>query len=733
MGSGFIPHEFIPEGKDEYYLREEQANADQEKRSYRKLQEKEIAILEQQGNRADDWANVQVEVGFNASLVQRCSFFGKVRIGKLEELCFEFNDLRAPVGLYDSTIVSCDLGANVSIRNVGYLAFYRLEEEVILFNVEEMQTTNYAKFGNGVLKEGEDEKTRIWLELGNENGGRKVLPFEGMRAADAWMWSKYRDDEPLLSRFREMTERVVDNRRGYYGSVGRNTMIKNCRILKDVIVGEFAYLKGANKLKNLTICSEEQSQTQIGEGVELVNGIIHPGARVFYGVKAIRFVLGRNSSLKYGARLINSLLGENSTISCCEVLNSLLFPNHEQHHNNSFLTASTILGQSNIAAGATIGSNHNTRANDGELVAGRGFWPALCVNLKHNSRFASYTLLAKGSYPSEMNISLPFSLVSNDESENRLRVMPAYWFKYNMYALLRNVWKFKNRDTRKVKEQLFDFDYLAPDTIEEIFSAMRLLERWTAQAYWKNLGREKQHQSDNELILFGKSLLENSPRKVAELHVLAEGMENSNREVHVLKPHEAYTMYEDMVNYYCVRTLTNYMLENDIVSLEGLKTVLTGSKKKAWVNAGGQMMPLERLEQLKDKIRSGKISDWREVHSEYRHIYDHRERDTAEHAFSALLFINHISEHELDVRHWLSFIEQAEETLTRVEGQVRAERLKDYDNPFRKMVYETPEEMNAVLGGLEKDEFVQVAKDRVAYVRQQLERIRGFEQRSQSA
>ena len=108
--------------------------------------------------------------------------------------------------------------------------------------------------------------------------------------------------------------------------------------------------------------------------------------------------MASHSQLKYGARLINSYLGNNSTISCCEVLNSLIFPAHEQHHNNSFLCASLIMGQSNIAAGATIGSNHNSRGADGEIIAGRGFWPGLCVSLKHNSKFASFTILAKGGF-----------------------------------------------------------------------------------------------------------------------------------------------------------------------------------------------------------------------------------------------------------------------------------------------------------------------------------------------
>ena len=106
----------------------------------------------------------------------------------------------------------------------------------------------------------------------------------------------------------------------------------------------------------------------------------------------------------------------------------MIFPFHEQHHNSSFLIAATLLGQSNIAAGATIGSNHNSRSPDGEIIAGRGFWPGLCSDFKHNSKFASFTLVAKGSYENELNIMYPFSLVSKDNEGQKISIIPAYWF-----------------------------------------------------------------------------------------------------------------------------------------------------------------------------------------------------------------------------------------------------------------------------------------------------------------
>ena len=100
------------------------------------------------------------------------------------------------------------------------------------------------------------------------------------------------------------------------------------------------------------------------------------------------------------------------------MLNSLIFPAHEQHHNNSFLCAALVMGQSNIAAGATIGSNHNSRGADGEIILGRGFWPGLCVSLKHNSQFASFSILTKGDYPSELNVPIPFSLINQKNCSN---------------------------------------------------------------------------------------------------------------------------------------------------------------------------------------------------------------------------------------------------------------------------------------------------------------------------
>jgi len=702
LGYNFVSKEFIPKGKDEYYLRNIQNRSGIK---YRSLSGSEILKLEKNGNTCSDWTKVLIADPFDHNLIKNCSFFGLVRIGKLENVFLEYHDIRLQVGLYNSTIVSCDFGDNVVINNVNYMSHYIAGNEVMIVNVNELATSNHSKFGNGIIREGEKEDVRIWLEVCNENGGRSIMPFNGMLPGDAWLWSRYRDDEALMKKFKQFTEKRFDKKRGYYGKIGDGTVIKNCGIIKDTWIGSEAYIKGANKLKNLTINSGTEGKTQIGEGCELVNGIIGFGCRIFYGVKAVRFILSDHSQLKYGARLINSYLGYNSTISCCEVLNSLIFPAHEQHHNNSFLCAALVLGQSNMAAGATIGSNHNSRGADGEIIAGRGFWPGLCVSLKHNSKFASFTIIAKGDYPAEMNIPVPFSLVSNDVTNDKLVVMPAYWFMYNMYALARNEEKYETRDQRKDKTQFIEYDFLAPDSINEIFDSINLLKKYTGQAFAKK--QNKKVKDENGFLSIGTNLLETKDPVIDELEILADEFENAGRKVQLTKVQQAYTIFKELIVYYGVSQLLHYAWINKITDWEKFYSAIPfRARRSNWLNIGGQLFPQASVTTFKKDIYSGKIKSWDDVHSFYginSQIYPEQK---LQHSFASLLEILQLKSTDFDKKSFKELIKQAVATREWMVKGIFESRAKDYHNPFRKMVYDNRKQMEEVVGKLDENSFI---------------------------
>lgn len=701
LGYKFIKDEFIPKGKNEYYLRNMQIRNGI---NYRKLTAYEIEMLVRNGNTSDNWNNILVSDAFNPELVKNCKFYGLVRIGKLEPFCLGFSDLKAPVGLYNSTIISCDFGDNVVIDNVNYLSHYIIGSEVIITNVNELVTTNHAKFGNGIIKQGEEEDVRIWVEICNENTGRRIMPFNGMLAGDAYLWSRNRNDALLQEKFKQFTEERFDNRRGYYGKIGDRTVVKNCNIIKDVWVGTDAYIKGANKLKNLTVNSGPEGATQIGEGCEVVNGIIGFGCRIFYGVKAVRFIMASHSQLKYGARLINSYLGNNATISCCEVLNSLIFPAHEQHHNNSFLCAALVMGQSNIAAGATIGSNHNSRGADGEVIMGRGFWPGLCVSLKHNSKFASFSILTKGDYPAELNVPFPFSLISNDASKDQITIMPGYWFMYNLYALARNSWKYIDRDKRTERIQRLEYEFLAPDTVNEMFTSLQLMETFTGKAYnasIKKAGKPADHAAA------GKQLLQRSDNIVGQLEILADNIENSKRKVVLIKVLPAYKSFEDLLVYYGVTQLLQFIKENGFTSFKALIAALPANPVRGeWSNIGGQLMPVEDIHSLKEKIRSGRIKSWDAVHEYYKMQGEKYPLQKLKHALASLTEITGIRLKKMTPQQFTDLLNQAVATKEWLTKGIHDSRAKDYNNPYRKMVYESIGEMNEVLGKLEDNSFI---------------------------
>jgi hypothetical protein len=707
IGKEYIPNEYLIKGKDEFHFRNQQSPWSKDR--WRHLNSDEVERLVKNNNNAENWDDILVTDEFNPKLIKNCDFFGFVRIGRIRNVILEHHELKLQVGITNSVIISCDIGDDVAIHDVRYLAHYIIGDRCILFNIDEMHTTNHSKFGNGILKQGEPEKVRVWIDLMNEAGGRGILPFDGIITADAYLWAKYREDKPLQNRLKEITQSKFDNHRGYYGIVGNQSVIKNSRILKDVKIGSYCYIKGTNKLKNLTINSSEDEKTQIGEGVELVNGIIGYGCHVFYGCKAVRFILGNNSNLKYGARLINSFLGDNSTISCCEVLNNLIFPAHEQHHNNSFLIASVVLGQSNLAAGATIGSNHNSRANDNEIQAGRGFWPGLCSSVKHSCRFASFVLLSKGDYPAELDILLPFSLLNNNESKDQLEIMPAYWWLYNMYALARNSWKFKNRDKRKNKIQNIEFDALAPDTIEEIINARRLLEIWTAKARLIQQGKSIDTLNETDLIKLGKDLLSNNEVVVNKLEICGERLEKSKRKVVIIKTHRAYHAYADMLIYYAVKNLLEYMNSDNKITLDTMGKSLSSERKSNWTNLGGQLILTEDVDKLRNDIGKKKLKNWEDIHRRYDDLWKEYPHEKQKHAYVVLCDL--FGTEKIDKGQWQKTLNKAINIQEFIRDQVYISRKKDYDNHFRQATFRNQEEMVATIGTIDDNSFIKQVRE----------------------
>jgi len=642
--------------------------------SWRNLSDNEILLLKQQHNRCNDWSLIRLKGDLPEGFIRYCSLEGEIL---LDHPVLEERDIQDRVflsGLENSTLRDCRIEGNGSVINVNYIRGYHLQRDTFLANIQEMIHSGNSSFGQGFLRNDEEVGA---IEPGNEAGYRWILPFGTMLPPDIRLWMSLRGNSRLQQQFCDWTSKLTNPDDNKYAVIARGTVLKNCCTIKNIQISGTSFISGAIRLEELTIQGSEESPVIIEEGSDLRWGILREGVRVSNSM-AEHFYLGAHSNLTKGARYIHSCLSENSTISCCEVISVFTGAFHEQHHNNSFLIASTLEGQSNVAAGATIGSNHNSRSADGEIRAGRGFWPALNLSLKHNSRFASFTLIARGQYPNELHIGLPFSLVSQTESE--LQIMPAYWQQYNLYALARNSWKFQNRDKRKTADYLIETHWLAPDTVTEIREAIRFLQDLL------NVSQYKQRGEEMEEILLGN-----------------EFMENSNRPVRILKPHEAIRTYQRLLNYHFALSLLEYNKTHKKIDLEALNSWKDQCSEapEDWTNLAGTPVSKQELSSWEERIGTTELQGWQDLHNLYQDWIQRYPEERLKHSICCL------QERDKENLNLHDILKSALEWEQIQWEGVRKSREKDVVHPFRHITYDSEAEKKALLVSLDDDHFIQ--------------------------
>ena len=213
---------------------------------YRPLTPGEIAALEAGGSTADDWSTIEVADDFAPSQLCGARLGGRVRIA---------SDVR----IRHASVRNYDIGAGTLVEEVTHL-----------------ECRGESTFGNGTE-----------VAVMNENGGRTVRIYDGLTAQIAYMAAIYRHRPALVAALDRMAQRAADAARSAQGSIGRGCRITDCRLLRDVRIGDGATLEGVSVLSNGT-----------------VGDFSHVGV----DVKAYDFVTAEHARIDNGALLELSLI-----------------------------------------------------------------------------------------------------------------------------------------------------------------------------------------------------------------------------------------------------------------------------------------------------------------------------------------------------------------------------------------------------------------------------------------
>ena len=147
-------------------------------------------------------------------------------------------------------------------------------------------------------------------------------------------------------------------------------------------------------------------------------------------------------------------------------------------------------------------------------------------------------------------------------------------------------------------------------------------------------------------------------------------------------------------------------LEN-IKSWEEIKTRLEGDKNDNWINTGGQLIPENDLNKLKSDICENQVKSWNEDHDRYKQIGNDYPLQKARHAFGVLSKVIESNGLSLNKDLFYSYLNQGVIINTKLAIRTFESRNKDYEDPFRKMVYDGNKEMEAVIGKVDDNPFIE--------------------------
>ena len=441
----------------------------------RDLSKQEIAIMEGRGCRADDWSLVQVAEDFDPFRVRRTHFAGHCVLGRFQDTVEVMPGMNLPAGIYDCTLIDCQVGNDCLLENVRFAANAVIEREAVLFDVGSLTCSGAATFGCGQL-----------LALACETGGRELPLWAEVDLTAATLVVRDRDQAEQQQALRDAVEAYTREVTSAVSWVRRGAIIRHIERLQDVYIGSKAELDHANGFERVAVLSSPEEPTKVTGGATVVDSVLQCGASVGGTAIIKHSVLLEHSAADDHATIEESLIGPNTTIAKGEVTASLVGPFVGFHHQSLLISAFWPEGRGNIAYGAMVGSNHTGRAPDQEIWPGEGTFFGLGCSIRFPSDFSSapYTFISAGTNTLPQKVAFPFSLIStpSDEVDPIVprafnEIQPGWGLYANAYGIERSEYKFAQRD--KATRHQFKHHILRPSVMRFVVEALHRLEAVT--------------------------------------------------------------------------------------------------------------------------------------------------------------------------------------------------------------------------------------------------------------
>jgi len=437
---------------------------------YRQLTDAEISSLKENRNSAEDWKQVKVKDGFIPDNISGNRFFGKCSLGIFSGIKHDIQDgALIPSGIYDSIIINSFIESEALIFQCRLISGYFIAEKAVVYNTGSITASCNCSFGNGLV-----------IPVGPETG---EIPFPliadmDMECAELILKSAHKpaDFSDYIAMYRNSS--VLEN-----GYIGRDSKITDTVSIRDSFIGASTEIRGALLLTGSTVLSATGEKTVIGSGARIEGSMIQYGCSINSGAIIFNSLFMEHAESENQSRVSSSIIGPNSALGGGEVTSTLAGPFTVSHHQSLLIATIWTGGRGNIGYGANVGSNHTSRLPDQELYPGEGMFFGLGCSIKFpgDYRRAPYSIVATATVTQSQRVEFPFSLILSPAVYNKgislhlNELIPGWTLRENIYSVLRNEAKYRNRN--KSKRNIFDFTILRPFIIDLMITARDRLEK----------------------------------------------------------------------------------------------------------------------------------------------------------------------------------------------------------------------------------------------------------------
>lgn len=496
---------------------------------FRNLTDNEIARLRESGNSARDWAKVMVSDDFRTEQLDGCRFAGRVTI---------------------------DSGATITD---SFVSDYRIGKRSVIRSVTALECRRRSSFGNGTA-----------VETVNECGGRRVLIHEAMSAQAAYFAAMYRHRRNLVGRLDAMAERLAGERSSETGSVGCDCVIVGAKFIRETNIRDGVVIEGASLLENGTLLDG----ARVGIDVKARDFIAAEGSVMDNGATCERCFIGEAAIIGNGFTAVNSLFFANSHCENGEASAIFAGPYTVSHHKSTLLIAG-IFSFFNGGSG-TNQSNHLFKGGAvHQAVHPRGCKFASNAYVMAPAAEGPFTMVMGRHVKHHDTSEMPFSYLVENSGTSVL--MPA--MNLRSYGTARDIAKWPQRDRRRVRRDVIDFEEFNPYLTGRVIGAADTLRKL------------REAQPDESSYHYRNTFIKAS--------MLQMGIK----------------LYEKYIVCALGRMLSGAPASGGEPS--------DGAYGK-WVDIAGQYISMEAVERLLDDIEAGRVATPEEIDSRLRRFDDGR-------------------------------------------------------------------------------------------------------------